>query len=101
MLSQWFIETDNGFQLSVKVSPGSKRTRLLSADPKAPWIKVALSAPPEKGKANQELLSFLSDLFQLPERNCSILSGQTSSKKRVFIGKKLTYNECCHILKEV
>lgn len=91
---EWFHEQEKSIQLTVKISPGSKNTKILSFDEAAPWLKIAIHSPPEKGKANSALLSFLSKLFSVPLSSCSILSGHTSSKKKISIEKKMAYTEC-------
>lgn len=93
MTPEWFNQTENSFSILVKVSAGAKITRLLSCDINAPWIKIAIASPPEKGKANKALLTFLAKTFKVTASNCSIASGHTSSKKRVSIGKKINYDE--------
>ena len=46
---------------------------------------IRLAAPPVKGAANEALVAFLSDALDLPRRNLTIVSGETSRDKRVRI----------------
>lgn len=48
-------------------------------------IKIALAAAPEKGKANQELVRFLSEELQKPVSAIRIVSGLTSPLKVVAV----------------
>lgn len=48
-------------------------------------IKIALKAVPERGKANQELVRFLSQELGLPKANIRIASGLTSPLKIIVI----------------
>ena len=48
-------------------------------------IKVRLSSPPEKGKANKELQRFLAALLGIKSKDVQIQSGQTSCVKQLFI----------------
>lgn len=48
-------------------------------------LKIKLAAPPVDGKANGELLKFLSKALSLPKSKISILSGATSREKIVEI----------------
>jgi uncharacterized protein (TIGR00251 family) len=48
-------------------------------------LKVKITAPPEKGKANAELCTFLAKHFGVAPREVTILSGETSRRKRVRI----------------
>jgi len=48
-------------------------------------IKIAIVAPPEKGKANRELIKFLSKEFGVAKSNISIISGMTTKNKLVKV----------------
>jgi uncharacterized protein (TIGR00251 family) len=68
---------------SVRVSPGASRTRVLGEHDGA--LKIAVAAAPEKGKANRELVGFLSSLLAVKGKSLSVASGQTSRAKRVAV----------------
>lgn len=76
-------------RLKVKVVPGASRSSL------GGWLgdslKVRVSAPPEKGKANAAVISLLAKELQLDESALSILSGGTSPHKVIGIkGKEIS-----------
>ena len=48
-------------------------------------VLIRLAAPPVEGAANEALVSFLSDVLDLPRRSITIVSGETSRNKRVRI----------------
>jgi len=48
-------------------------------------LRVRLAAPPIKGKANQELVKFLSSFLGISKSNLSIEKGMTSKRKTVAI----------------
>ena len=48
-------------------------------------VLIRLAAPPVEGAANEALVSFLSNVLDLPRRNITIVSGETSRDKRVRI----------------
>jgi uncharacterized protein (TIGR00251 family) len=48
-------------------------------------LKVALGAPPEKGKANRELLGFLAKVLGVRRTQLELISGQTSRAKAVRV----------------
>ena len=48
-------------------------------------IKVKLAAPPEKGKANRELIKFISGRTGVPKKLIKIISGERSNHKEVSI----------------
>jgi hypothetical protein len=75
-----------GVILELDVSPGARRTEVPSGY--NVWrkrIEVKLKAPPEKGKANEELMEALSKLLHVPASSVEISAGATNSKKSVLI----------------
>jgi uncharacterized protein len=44
-------------------------------------IKVKIASPPEKGKANKELIKFISVKLEIPKKNIKIISGEKSHLK--------------------
>ena len=69
--------------LHVKALPSSKCDEVRGVDGGA--LKVAVTAPPEKGKANKALLAVLAEFFGVPRRDVAIISGETSRDKRVEV----------------
>jgi uncharacterized protein (TIGR00251 family) len=76
-------EVDVGVVFSAKVVPGSSKTAvcgLLDG-----MIKFKVSAPPQKGKANQSLIEFLAERLGVKKNAVSIISGQTGPVKHVKV----------------
>jgi len=76
-------EVDGGVVFSVKIVPGSSKTSvcgLLDG-----MVKIKISAPPEKGKANQSLVEFLAKKLGVKRKDVYIISGQTNPVKSVEI----------------
>lgn len=48
-------------------------------------IVIRLAAPPVDGAANEALIDYLAQLFEVPRRDIEILSGHKSRDKRVNI----------------
>ncbi len=48
-------------------------------------LKVKIKSPPEKGKANEELLSFLADTFKIAKNRFRMISGHSSRLKKLEI----------------
>jgi len=48
-------------------------------------IRVALTAPPVDGAANDALVRYVSDLLQVPRRSIAIVSGEKSRDKILAI----------------
>ena len=51
-------------------------------------IKVKICAPPEKGKANKELLEYLSVILKIPKIDIDIIHGRFSNIKEIKIKNK-------------
>jgi uncharacterized protein (TIGR00251 family) len=74
---------------------GSEARILLRVYPNAPKnevldsvegvLRVRIAAPPLKGKANRELLSFLSQLLGLRQSSLAIIRGHNSRSKVVAV----------------
>jgi len=48
-------------------------------------IKIKLAAVPEKGKANKELINFISGKIGVPRKNIKIIAGERSIYKEISI----------------
>ena len=77
-----------GTVLSVRVSPRAKKNEIRGEQ--AGMLKVCITTPPEKGKANKTLLEFLATQFDVRKSQVELLSGETSPlKKLLFHGVTL------------
>lgn len=79
----------DGVAIDFEVSPGSKTAKVPSGYNE--WrkrIEVRLQSPPEKGKANEELIGLLAALLDVPGKNIEITSGAKDSKKTVKVRGK-------------
>lgn len=80
--------TFDGLMLPVKVVPGASRTRILGE-----WdgrLRIAVAAPPERGKANEALIAYLAKRLGLRKRQVSVATGAASAVKTINIeGVKL------------
>jgi uncharacterized protein (TIGR00251 family) len=70
--------------LALKVTPRASRSEVTGFGEDGS-LRVRIAAVAEKGKANEELRSLLSRYFDLPRSKVQIVSGETSSHKRVRI----------------
>lgn len=70
-------------RLSIKVQPNAGRNEVVGVTDGIWRIKIA--APPDKGKANKELIEFLSKLLELRKDSITILKGHTSHNKIIVI----------------
>jgi uncharacterized protein (TIGR00251 family) len=82
--------SDGGVSFRVRVKPGGRRDRLVGAYGGA--LKVEVSAPPERGKANSAVKKLLAKTLDVPQSAIEILSGETSQDKSIRI-ESLTAKE--------
>lgn len=79
-----FARWDDGdLILACHIQPGAKKSELAGLHGER--LKIRLHAPPVDGKANNELIRFLSKLFAVSKQSISIESGDLSRQKRVRI----------------
>jgi len=70
-------------EISVRVYPNAAKNELVGITDGVWQVKVA--APPVKGKANKELIAFLSRLLDVSKSQIDIIKGHTSRNKIVAI----------------
>jgi len=78
------IQTDgDSILLRVKVVPGASRTRLMGE-----WegrLKIAVAAPPERGKANDAVTTLLAKVLKIRKRDVCVVGGESSPLKAIRI----------------
>lgn len=67
----------------VKVIPNARKNEIVAFQDEI--LKIRIHAPPDQGRANEELIEFLSEIFSVPKNNIEILSGHISRLKRLEI----------------
>ena len=72
-----------GTILPVRAQPGARRQGVLGEHDGA--LRVAVSAAPDKGKANQAIVELLSSVFGVPKSAVELVGGATSRKKRFLL----------------
>jgi len=72
-----------GVILSIRVQPGAKRSAIVG--PHGHALKVAVTAPPEDGRANTMLMEALRERLDLRRSQLALVSGATNRNKRVLI----------------
>jgi len=76
-------EGKEGCTFQVRVLPRSRRDEVVGLHGDA--LKVRLTAPPVRGKANRALREFLADQLSVSPSDVEILTGHTSRQKRVRV----------------
>jgi uncharacterized protein len=73
----------DGCELAVQVVPNATRTAMAGLHDGA--LRVRVAAPPIDGRANLVLLQWLAQSLGLPRRATSLVSGDSSRRKRVHL----------------
>ena len=74
---------DGTLIVSLHAQPGARRTQVAGLHGDA--LKVRVAAPPVEGRANQALVEFLAEAFQVARRDVRLVSGERSRDKRFEI----------------
>jgi hypothetical protein len=72
-----------GCLLPVRAQPGARRSGIQGEQNGS--LKVAVTAPPEDGRANAALVEVLREELELKRSQVELVSGQTSREKRFLI----------------
>ncbi|MEC5385663.1 DUF167 domain-containing protein [Uliginosibacterium sp. H3] len=75
--------SDGTVTLTLHAQPGAKRTEFAGLYGEA--LKIRLAAPPIDGKANAVLTNFLATYLSVPKVAISILSGESSRHKILWV----------------
>jgi uncharacterized protein (TIGR00251 family) len=76
--------------LQIKVIPSSSVNKIAGKfvdEKNRKYYKINIKAPPEDGKANQELVKFLAKELKIKKSQITIISGETARMKLVEIEK--------------
>ncbi len=76
-------EIPDGVRFDVMAKPKASRNAIIGVHDGA--LKIAITAAPEKGKANKAIVNLLSRLLKIPKNSIKIVSGETSSRKIIAI----------------
>jgi hypothetical protein len=83
-LEKLINKQDSPFFLRIKVIPGSPKNEITEImDDET--VKIRIKAAPKRGKANKELVGFLSKELNIPKNYIEIISGKFESLKLVKI----------------
>ena len=73
----------SGVIIPIYAQPGARRNGVVGLH--LGRLKVAVTAAPEKGKANAAVADVLADLFGLAKSRVALVSGETHREKRFLL----------------
>ena len=72
-----------GVLVNVRAQPGARKAGVLGEQAGA--LKLAVTAPPEDGRANAALIEFFRNVFGLKRSQVALYSGETGRNKKVLV----------------
>ena len=84
----FYEDTKQGIIIRVRLTPNSsccKVTGLFQTPDETTFLKVNIISVPEKGKANKELISWISKQLKIAKSDLSIISGELDRYKKILI----------------
>ena len=78
-----FQEISNSIFFYVKIIAKASKNKIIGWEEEK--LKIKIKALAEKNKANQELISFLAQVFDAPKSTIKIVKGKTAKIKRIEV----------------
>lgn len=88
MSPQPFEPVREGLRVHIRLQPRARRERIEGVVAEADGrvaLKVAVTAPPEDGKANAALVALLGKSWRLPKSAMEIVGGATDRRKTLLL----------------
>lgn len=76
-------DTAAGARFAVRVQPRARKNAITGEVGEA--LKIALTAPPIEGRANDACIEFLAAILNVPRSSITIAAGQSSRNKAVLV----------------
>ena len=76
-------DTPSGATFQVKVRPRARKNAIIGEVGDA--LKVALTAPPIEGRANEACITFLAEVLKVPRSSVTIAAGESSRNKIIRV----------------
>lgn len=78
-----YIWQNDTLLLDIRVQPRAKQDQIVGTHNLR--LKIRITAPPVEGKANKQLLKYVSKVFKVHRTMIKIVSGETKRDKRLSI----------------
>ena len=76
-------DTPSGATFQVKVNPRAKKNAITGEAGEA--LKLALTAPPLEGRANESCFAFFAEFLNVPRSSVTIAAGESSRNKVIRV----------------
>lgn len=82
-MGKWYAREGNTVLVKFYIQPGAKRTEIAGIH--GDELKIRLAASPIDGRANDALLKYVAQLFNVPVRQVTLKRGGKSRHKQIVI----------------
>ncbi len=76
-------EMEDGIIIPARIQPNSSKEKIMGEY--AEKLKIAVTSPPEKGKANKSIVKVLAKWLNIKTSDIQIVSGEKSKDKKIFV----------------
>ncbi len=76
-------EMGDGIIIPARIQPNSSKEKVIGEY--AEKLKIAVTSPPEKGKANKAIVKVLAKWLNIKSSDIQIVSGEKSKDKEIFV----------------
>jgi uncharacterized protein (TIGR00251 family) len=76
-------ETEDGIIIPAKIQPNSSKEKVIGEY--ADKLKIAVTSPPVKGKANKAIVKALAKWLSIKTSDVQIVSGEKSKDKEILV----------------
>ncbi len=83
-----FRAANGGVKVALRVVPRAGRNRIEGVETAADgrlWLKVAVTAPPDGGKANKAVIALLAKAWRVPQSSITVVAGATARRKTILV----------------
>lgn len=82
-MPDWLCPYDYGSLLRLYICPGARSPGISGLH--GGRVKIRVSSLPRDGEANREVVSYLSQILNVPKKDVEILRGETGRSKDVYV----------------
>lgn len=82
-----FAAAEGGVRVHVKLAPKAAAERIgpVHASGEGAVLKVAVTAAPERGRANAAMIALLAKAWGVPKTSVAVIKGETDRNKILFV----------------
>lgn len=82
-MAAWIRQVGDGVEITLKVVPGASRDRIVG--PLGDALKVQVSAPPEKGRANRAVVALIARALGVGAKHVAVVRGESNARKTIRV----------------